>query len=263
MRPLRSFFNLSYRYKIPLWGAFLIVATAVIISGAQFPRAYDNIKHDLLRNATSQGQILARMLAPALRQDQVWQAYEIIDAPLHDATPDNTMQADTLLVLDARRQVYVSTRPHSLPMLADFARRSVEYGQVAASIAKMGKATRVIEPEASDYLYVATPIVDVQTRLGTLVQVYSKKLLWPRIEASVEQAGWVALLALAVLVPLNWYWGHRTATPLLRLTERMEQLSHELPDELPTKIWFVSKNCGRVLARVVCQVHDRAKVPPS
>jgi len=246
MRPLRSLFDLSFRYKIPLWGGFLIVATAVITSSALFLHTYDDVKRDLLRNAASQGQILAKTLVPALLQDHVWQAYEIVNAPPHGATPENAMQADTLLVLDAQRQVYVSTRPHSLPILADFARLSGEYAYVAASIAKRGDETRVIEPEASDYLYVATPIVDEQARLGTLVQIYSKKVLWPRSVESAGQVGWVVLLVLAVLLPINWYWGQRTATPLLRLTERMEQLGSGLPDELPTTIYDYEDELGRL-----------------
>ena len=261
--PLRSLFNLSFRYKIPLWGSVLIVTTAVITSTALFLHSYDDVKRDMLRNATSQGQILAKTLVPVLLQDHVWQAYEIINAPLHGATRENAIQADTLLVLDAQRQVYVSTRPLRLPMLADFARRSGEYALVAASIAKMGAETRVIAPVASDYLYVATPIMDEQTRLGTLIQIYAKKILWPRFIASAGQLSWVVLLVLAVLLPINWYWGQRTAMPLLRLTERMEQLGHGLPDELPAKIYDYEDELGRLFQaynRTLQQLREKALI---
>lgn len=246
MRPVRALLNLSFRYKIPLWGSFLIVATAVIISSTVIISTYDDVKRDLLRNAVSQGRTLAKTLVPAMLQDHVWQAYEIVNAPLHGATPDNAIQADTLLVLDPRLQVLVSTRPQSLPMLADFARLSDDYAQVAASVAQLEGESKVVEPEPSEYLYVATPIVDEQRRLGTLLQIYSKKILWPRFVESAEEAGWMALLVLAVLLPINWYWGQRTATPLLRLTERMEQLGRSLPEELPANIYDYEDELGRL-----------------
>ena len=243
---MRGLFNLSFRYKIPLWGSFLIVATALIISSTLILRAYNDVKRDLLRNAVSQGRTLAKTLVPAILQDHVWQAYEIVNAPLHGASLENAIQADTLLVLDEQRQVYVSTRPDSLPMLANFGQLSGEYALVASSIAKEGDDARVVEPAASEYLYVATPILDEQTRLGTLLQIYSKKVLWPRFVENAGQAGWVALLVLAVLLPINWYWGQRTATPLVRLTERMEQLRRSLPDELPTNIYDYEDELGRL-----------------
>ena len=55
---MRGLFNLSFRYKIPLWGSFLIVATALIISSTLILRAYNDVKRDLLRNAVSQGRCL-------------------------------------------------------------------------------------------------------------------------------------------------------------------------------------------------------------
>ena len=263
MRPIRSLFNLSFRYKIPLWGSLLIVTTALIISSTLILSDYDDVKRDLLRNAVSQGRTLARTLVPAILQDHVWQAYEIISAPLHGASLENATQADTLLVLDPRSQVYVSTRPQSFPMLADLSQLSTEYAYVATNIVQSGGESKVIEPDGSEYLYVATPIMDEQTRLATLLQVYSKKILWPRFVESAEQAGWVALLVLAVLLPINWYWGQRTATPLLRLTERMEQLGHGLPDELQTKIYDYEDELGRLFLaynRTLQQLREKALI---
>lgn len=246
MRPMRSLLNLSFRYKIPLWGSFLIIATAVIIASTLILHAHDDVKRDLLRNAASQGQTLAKTLVPALLQDHVWQAYEIVNAPLHGATPEDAMQADTLLVLDPHSKVYVSTRPQELPMLADFSRMSEEYGRVAAGIARMDVNTKAVEPANSEYLYVATAIVDDETRIGTLLQIFSKKVLWPRFVESAGQAAWVALLVLAILLPINWYWGLRTATPLLHLTERMEQLGRSLPEALPSNIYDYEDELGRL-----------------
>src|SRR3990167_5185425 len=78
---MRSLLNLSFRYKVPLWGSALIVATAVIMSTTLLFRAYADLRQDLLRNATSQGQTLAVTLFHTMRQDDVWHTFEAIDAP--------------------------------------------------------------------------------------------------------------------------------------------------------------------------------------
>lgn len=243
---MRGIFNLSFRYKIPLWGGFLIVATALIISSTLIFGAYHDLERDLLRNATTQGETMAHTLVPAILQDHVWHAYELIRAPLRGASQENPVRAESLLVLDPKLQVYVSTRPETMPMLADFRQLSAEHAGIASDIAGLGKDTAVFEPEGSDYLFVATPIIDEQTRLGTLLQIYSKKILLPRFLESAEKAAWVTFLVLSVLLPINWYWGQRTATPLLRLTERMEQLGRSLPAELPTQIYDYQDELGRL-----------------
>src|SRR3989304_4252434 len=131
---MRVLFNLSFRYKIPLWGSLLIVGTAAIISSTILLRSYDELKRDVLRNAASQGRTLAYTLFPAILQDQVWQAYEILKSPLSANSPGAPGQPESLLVLNADQQVYVSTLPRTLPMLADFRRLSPEFANVAESI---------------------------------------------------------------------------------------------------------------------------------
>ena len=262
MRPMRSLLDLSFRHKIPLWGSFLIIATAVIIASTLIFHAYGDVKRDLLRSATSQGRTLAKTLVPALLQDHVWQAYEIVNAPLHGESLEDAMQADTLLVLDLQSRVYVSTRPQLLPMLADFAHISAEYGQVKTDIAMTEGETGVVEPENSEFLYIATPIVDEQTRIGTLLQIYSKKVLWPRFVESAGQAGLVALLVMAVLLPINWYWGLRMSTPLLHLTERMEQFGRSLPEAMPD-IYDYEDELGRLFRaynRTLQQLREKALI---
>ena len=260
---MRSLFNLSFRYKIPLWGGALIVATALITSSTLLAHGYDDLKRDLLRNAASRGRTLAQTLVTAVVQDHVWRAYEIINAPLRGGAAEDTDGAETLIVLDPLGQVFVSTRPQELPMQADFARLSMEYGSVAGDIEKLNNEGKVYEPPGSDYLYVATPIVDQETRLGTLLQLISKRALLPRFYESARQAAWVALAVLAVLLPINWYWGRRTATPLVRLTERMEELGQRLPKELPTRIYDYQDELGRLAAaynRTVQQLREKALI---
>ena len=51
---MRFLLNLSFRYKVPLWGSLLIVATATIISSTLLLRSYGELKNDLLRDARRQ-----------------------------------------------------------------------------------------------------------------------------------------------------------------------------------------------------------------
>lgn len=260
---MRTLLNLSFRYKIPLWGGVLIVATALIISSTLIFRAYDDLKRDLLRNASLQGQTMAKTLVTAILQDHVWRAYEILKAPLSITVKENPEQVESLLVLDQQQQIYVSTRPEALPMLAEFKQLSAEFASVANSVAKLGNETMVFEPSGSEHLYVATPIIDEQARLGTLIQIYSKKILLPRFLASAAQAALMACLVLAVLLPINWYWGQRTAIPLVRLTERMEELGQRLPDNLSSEIYGYQDELGRLFKaynRTLQQLREKALI---
>lgn len=260
---MRFLFNLSFRYKIPLWGSFLIVVTAMIISGTLLFRAYDDLKRDMLRNAAVQGRTLAKTLFTSILQDHVWRVYEILNAPLNGSSPENSVQMESLLVLNPQQQVYVSTLPEMLPMLADFSQLSPEYAGVAEGIAHLTTETKVFEPSGSEYLFVATPIVEEEARLGTVVQIYSKKVLLPRFLESAQQAALMAGLVLAILLPINWYWGQRTAIPLVRFTERMEELGKGLPDDLSPEIYDYQDELGRLFQaynRTLQQLREKALI---
>ena len=65
---MRFLLNLSFRYKVPLWGSLLIVGTATIISSTLLLRSYEELKSDLLHDATRQGRTIATTLFPAINQ---------------------------------------------------------------------------------------------------------------------------------------------------------------------------------------------------
>jgi len=245
-RPMRFLLNLSFRYKVPLWGSLLIVGTAAIISSTLLLGSYQELKSDLLRDATTQGRTMTASLFPAMLHDQVWRAYEIIRAPFGRESGEHPVQAESFVVLDQRGQVYVSTTPEAIPMLADFRQLSPDYAALATAIAQPGHDTKVLEPDGSEHLFVTTPIREEQAHLGTLVQIYSKKVLHSRFQKSAEQAALTAVLVIVLLLPLGWYWGQRTAVPLVRLTERMEELGRRLPDNLAPELYDYQDELGRL-----------------
>jgi len=226
-------------------------------------RSYDELKRDVLRNAASQGRTLANTLFPAVLQDQVWRAYEILKSPLSANPPGTPGQPESLVVLNPAQQVYVSTLPRTLPMLADFRRLSPEFAEVAENIALPGSDTSVIEPRGSGYLFVATPIVQDDARLGTLVQIYSKTVLRSRFIESARDAALVTGVVLIVLLPISWYWGQRTAVPLVRLTERMEELGQRVPDNLSPELYDYQDELGRLYQaynRTLVQLREKAMI---
>jgi signal transduction histidine kinase len=260
---MRFLLNLSFRYKVPLWGSLLIVGTALIISSTLLLRSYAELKSDLLRDATIQGRTMAATLFSAILHDQVWQAYEIVKAPFGLESGDSPGPAESLVVLDHRGRVYVSTNPERIPMLADFRQLSPEYASLAEIISRPGRETRMLEPDASEHLYVATPIREEQAHLGTLVQIYSKKVLYTRFQQSAKQAALIALLVIVLLLPLGWYWGQRTAVPLVRLTERVEELGRRLPDNLAPEFYDYQDELGRLYNaynRTLQQLREKAQI---
>lgn len=260
---MRAFFNLSFRYKIPLWGSLLIVATALIVSATLLFRAYADLKADLLRHAASQGSTLAISLFKAMLHDDVWRAYEIVNSPFHGATPEHPVQAETLLVIDRDGRVYVSTQPESIPMLTPLANLSPAYAALAERWELIGAQTRVLEPDGSDRIFVVTPIVEESAQVGTLIQEFSKSVLMPRFLESAERAAMMAGLVLAILLPVNWYWGRRTAEPLVQLAESMESLARGEPQPLPEHIYAYRDEVGRLFEtynRTAEQLREKASL---
>lgn len=97
---MKSVFNLSFRFKLPLWGSFLIVATALAVSGALMFRAYDDLREDLLISSKSLGRTLAKSLFRPLLHDDVWRAFELVRAPIAETAEENPVQPDAIIVLD-------------------------------------------------------------------------------------------------------------------------------------------------------------------
>ncbi len=241
------FRNLSFRYKIPLRGSVLIIFTALVITASLMFRAYDDLKQDVLLNSGSMGRVLAHTLTPAIVHDDVWRAYEIINSPFQASPNANLNQAEEILVLDARQQVYVSTHPKQYPMLSDPARVSPDFARLQQAIADYeGTEPRTFELAGSDKFYMVTPIISDGVALGTLVMGYSRSMFLPRFYDNARRAIIMTLLALAVLLPMNWYWAWRMAAPLTQLAKCMGKVGQTLPDDLECNLYESRDEIGQV-----------------
>jgi signal transduction histidine kinase len=244
---MKGLFDLSFRYKIPLWSSVLIIATALVVSGSLMRHAYNDLKQDLFISADSLGRTLAKTLFPAILHDDIWRAFETVNAPFYRTTPENPVQAKNILVLNDRQQILVSTQPKTMRMLADIRTFDTEHAQLAERIAAMqGTDTQAFELPGSDHIFVAVPIADEEARLGTLVITYSKKVLFNRFVDTAWGAAAIGLLVLAVLLPVNWYWGQRMAVPLVQLAGRMGEFRDRLPPDIEPGLYAYRDELGRL-----------------
>ncbi len=229
MRPFR---DLSFRYKIPLRGVLLVVITAGLVTVSTIGREYDALRRDLIATSSGLGRLLARTLVTPITHDDVWRAFEIINTPFAAAAPDRSPQEATeILVLDNRRQVYVSTRPKDYPVLTDPARRNPDLHRLQSTLDTLrGADAGVIEPPGSEFLYIVTPIEADGVSLGTLVMTYSRDAYLPRFYAIAQRAALVTGLVVALLIPASWWWARRFAEPLTSLARSMERVGERLPE---------------------------------
>jgi signal transduction histidine kinase len=231
---MKSLLNLSFRYKIPLWGSLLIITATLAVSAALMVQAYDDLRNDLESSSASLGRTLAKTLFSAMIQEEVWQAFAIIRAPLHQEPADDLIQPEMILALDQNEQVFVSSHPKTVPMLTDVRRLDDEFVRLAQLIyASPGPDARIVTLSGARRIYVAVPVAEEGARLGTLVIIHSKDVFLPRFRAIAIRGALIGLLVLAVLLPINWYWGQHTAAPLVQLARSIGDIAHGVPRDPP------------------------------
>ncbi len=259
---MNSLFDLSFRFKLPLWGSVLIIVTALAVSGALMFRAYEDLREDLLISSKSLGRSLAKSLFRSLLHDDVWRAFEIVRAPLEGDAEVNPVQPDAIFVLDRAYRVVVSSRPTEMPMLADFRRFGREEAALVEAIEGLrGRDAHTVELPESDHLYVVVPIADEAALIGALVISHAKSAFVPRFWRTAQSGALIGLLVLAVLLPANWYWGRRMAAPLVLLTDHVEGLGRGMPDDLDPGLYAYRDELGRLFQayrRMVQELREKA-----
>lgn len=216
-------FHLSLRFKMPLWGGGLILATAIALSGSFAVRAWDTLSEDILKSAEELGRITAHSLFPVMLHDDLWKAFEIVSLP-HAANPERGAP-ETLLVLDTENKVYVSSHPEQQPVLSALGSLGIDYDLLDGELPRAADAgTFVRDGRDAQHIYVAVPIASDGVRLGTLLMAYDKALHRQRFLLLLKRAAWITLLVLAVLLPITAYWGHRMMQPMRVVTERISRI---------------------------------------
>lgn len=260
---MRWLFNLSFRHKIPLWTSFLISFSIFVVGTALMTRAYQDMKRAVVISADNLGHTLANTVAPTLLHDDVWRAFEIVRSPIRDGSAQTPVQVDAVVVLGRDRKVFVSSDPDTLPMLGEAAALGADWQRLEEFLAGSTEPAwpLVMEPAGSNYLYVAMPVTDKDAKLGHLVLRYAKSVFHPWFIDTIWQGLGLGLLVLAVLIPINWYWGGRMAAPLVDLAQRMGMMLEKPPEPLPPELYPYHDELGQLFQaydRMVLALRDKA-----
>ena len=217
-------FNLSLRYKLPLLGAALILATALALSASFLATSWSNLHKDMVKNSEDLGQTMARSLFTALLHDNVWQAYETISLPFKDKA-ESTL-AESLIVLDAERRVFASSHPNKHRVMSELSSLGEDFQALDREIAANPEnPSLILESTIASHFFIAIPIVSDNVRIGTLIVAHNEDQIRHRFDRSIRNAVWITLLILAVLLPVNWYWGGRMVAPLQLVTQRLSRIN--------------------------------------
>jgi signal transduction histidine kinase len=217
-----GFLSLSLRYKLPLWGSGLILLSVLAVSAALMFKAYEDLKEDVRISAEGLGGILTKTLFAPLLHDDVWRAFEQVNATFHGRKPDNPIQPELIFVVDPVGHVVVSTAPELLPITASLNGLGPGYAELARVLDQpMPERAQAFDPGVGQRVFFVFPIREESAQVGTLVLAYSKDVFLPRFRGHALYAVLIGALVLAVLLPLNWYWGQRMALPLVDLSRRM------------------------------------------
>lgn len=227
-------FDLSLRHKIPLWGSALIVASTLAISSALLFRAYDDMRQDLYASSESLGQTLAKTLFPSLLHDDLWRAFEIVQAPFQTEATNDPLHPETIFVVDAALNILVASDPQRLPTLAPLDGIDADHRRLAEAL----RAAPPLRTQAYDFpdtrrYFVAMPVAEAGRQLGILVIGHDRAAFWTRFLDIALRGALIGALVVAVILPINWYWGRRTAEPLVELSKGMDALVHGRPAPLP------------------------------
>ena len=260
---MRWLFNLSFRHKIPLWTSFLISLSIFVVGAALMTRAYNDMKNAVVISADNLGHTLANTVAPTLLHDDVWRAFEIVRSPIRAESARTPVQVDAVVVLTRDNKVFVSSDPDTLPMLTEAETLGSDWRRLSERLSAPGeqKWPLVLEPDDSSYLYLVLPIIDKDAQLGHLVLRYAKSVFHPWFIDTIWQGLGIGLLVLAVLIPINWYWGSRMATPLVDLAQRMGQMPETVPQPLPPDLYPYQDELGQLFHaydRMVLALRDKA-----
>ncbi len=243
---MKYFLNLSYRYKIPLWGSLLIVISVLTVTASFIGNAYHQVEKDLSIDSEKLGYTLKLNLFAPILQNDVWRAFEIITEASQRGSSRMVM-VENILVFDHKLRVMVSSQPRQAPISTPINQLGPEFAELAPKIAQMhGEQTRTLYLRNSKHYYSITPITRENASLGTLVIVHSKDVFMPLFVENALNGLLVGALILAILLPFNWFWGQRMALPLVQLANRMAQMGKNWPDDLDPNLYEYRDELGRL-----------------
>ena len=233
-----NFFDLSFRYKIPLWGSVLILLSTLAVSATLIIDAFNELRDDLVIDAQTLGIALEPALSAAMSRDDVWSVYTSIAAALSRTGEAERAKFSSAVVADNASRVYVAAPPTIAPMLTELRNVNSDYANIAERLQlETTESGFEVTPPNSDHQYFLVPIADHDTRYGTLILSLNRQSVLPRFSEIAIRGLLVGTVILCILLPFNWYWGRRMAEPLVQLIERMRNVGKQLPETLDPAVY--------------------------
>jgi signal transduction histidine kinase len=239
-------FDLSLRHKLPLWGGILIVITALTVAGSNILLTRENLKRNMLTRSEILGHTLTQTLYTAITQDDVWRAYETLDALKRSELRHPGFQIEDFILLDHDNQVFTSTLPEHYPLQIELDAIDPGFLGLRERLAAAGK--NVLVHEIGDKLLLAVPVIADNVKLGTLILVHPTDYYLASFTRILKRTIWTTLVVMLILLPINWYWGRRMTAPLSLLADRMGDLGKRPPEPIPRHMHANRDELGRLFA---------------
>jgi signal transduction histidine kinase len=237
-------YDLSIRHKLPLWGAGLILTTALLVAVPFLVEDYGETKRDMLLDSEALGLTLVESLATDLLQGNVQQAQEVVRSPFEAQSNNSYFQFEAILAIDNAGRVFASSSPDIYPVASQLQTHGKQFAQLWPRLSAPLHET-LFDSQGEKSL-VAIPISRDHAELGRLIIVHAFDFHFNRFLGPSLRSALYTLLALSLLIPLSWYWGVRMARPLTLLANHMDNREGGLPRPLPPDTYPYHDELGQL-----------------
>jgi signal transduction histidine kinase len=222
--------DLSWRLKVPLLITAVILVTEVVVTALLVTRALSDARRDLEASAESLAQLLARSLRDPLLRDDLWQAFEVVKAPLATRPKDSPLQS--IVVLDVADRVLVASDPRRHPILQPLDELPEWLAVTARSVTTDARFRFSLGrgPDGLELAAAGPVLAEDGARLGTVLLDFDGVVYAERVRAAVLDVALFSIPGLLLLVPLGWYAGKRLTEPLVRMADALARVGSDSPE---------------------------------
>ncbi len=243
--------TLSYRYRVPLSLAGVILLTASVLGSVHYYQQATSFHEDLLVKATTNRDNLAPTLVPAIRHNDVWQAYRSLEAAASSGAPPHP----TIILVDRHGAIFASSQPDDYQVGVPLEPATGYLSRLSGAL-EAEAFERILEGVVPQHRAVIAPLEGTDAVAGHLLFLYDNSHFNERVTESAWRTFTSTAAVLALILPIGWVWGRRIAEPLTRLSDCMTRVGHEGPDSLDCTLEQRNDEIGELTQRFQEMVHD-------
>lgn len=243
--------TLSYRFRVPLSLAGVILLTTLVLGSVQYYQQATSFHEDLLARAATNRDNLAPTLVPAIRHNDVWRAYRSLAAASKSGAPPHPV----LILADHNGSIFAASHPENYRVGAPLNLATEHLSRVARAL-EAGTFERILEGVVPDHRVVIAPLEAPDAVAGHLIFLYDNTHFNERVTESAWRTFTSTAAVLALILPIGWVWGRRIAEPLTRLSDCMTRVGHQGPDSLDCTLEQRNDEIGELTQRFQEMVRD-------